>query len=79
MKSIFKNFLALLVVAISIFSYAQTPTLIASGTYKASGSGASGIPSVSINIPAGKNRVMIISTFSERVHSTYNSNFVYNN
>ncbi|QIG88157.1 hypothetical protein G6R40_00105 [Chryseobacterium sp. POL2] len=74
----FKNFLALLAVAISVFCYAQTPTLIASGTYKASGSGASGIPPVSIDIPAGKNRVMIISTFSERVHSTYNSNFVYN-
>lgn len=78
MKLKFKNFLALLAVAISIFSYAQTPTLIASGTYKANGSGTSGIPTVSINIPAGKNRVMIISTFSERVHSTYNSNFVYN-
>lgn len=77
MKLIFKNFLALLAVAISIFSYAQTPTLIASGTYKASGSGTSGIPTVNINIPAGKNRLMIISAYAERVHSpTLASNYL---
>jgi len=58
--------------------FAQTPTLIASGTYKASGSSVSGIPSVNINIPAGKNRLMLITTFSERIHSPIlASNFVY--
>ncbi len=48
MNSKFKNFLVLLLIAISIFGYSQTPTLIASGTYKANGNGTSGIPSVSI-------------------------------
>ena len=77
MNSKFKNFLVLLLVAISIFGYSQTPTLIASGTYKANGNGTSGIPSVSINIPAGKNRLMIITAFAERVHSpTLASNYL---
>jgi hypothetical protein len=77
MNSKFKNFLVLLLIAISIFGYSQTPTLIASGTYKANGNGTSGIPSVSINIPAGKNRLMIITAFAERVHSpTLASNYL---
>lgn len=74
----FKNFLTIIIVLFSAIANAQSPTLIASGTYKANGSGASGIPTVTINIPAGKNRLMIISTFSERIHASYNSNFVYN-
>lgn len=71
-----KRYIIFLLVLCSAIGYAQTPTLIASGTYKANGSGASGIPTVTINIPAGKNRLMIISTFSERIHDPYNSNFV---
>jgi len=59
----------------SLFS--QAPTLITSGTYKASGNGALGVPSVSINIPAGKNRLMLITTFTERIHSpVFASNYI---
>jgi len=72
-----RQFLTLLMIVISTFTNAQAPTLIASDTYKTSGNGSSGIPSVSINIPAGKNRLMIITAFAERVHSpTLASNYL---
>ena len=73
----FKFFLLLLMMVLSIFGYSQAPTLIASGVYKANGSGASGVPTVSFNIPAGKNRLMIITAYAERVHSpTVASNYL---
>ncbi|MDQ8006600.1 MAG: DUF11 domain-containing protein [Pedobacter sp.] len=53
---------------------AQTPTLLHSQAYSASGVG--GVPTVSVNIPAGKNRLMLVSVFMERNHGgTPNSNW----
>ena len=67
-----KNFLALLLVLFSVFSYAQLPkpAYVGSKSYSAKGSGSAGnIGTINYTIPTGvtnKNRVMIISFAGER-------------
>ena len=56
----------------SLFS--QVPTFISSQKYAAVGTGASGIPTVSFNVPAGKNRLMVINALVERHHNPLRSN-----
>ena len=75
MNSKFKSFLVLLALTISISCYAQIPTLVASAKYSAVGSGSSGVPSISFNVPSGKNRVMLITTITERYQSPANTNW----
>lgn len=72
-----KKTILLLFLTLANCLFSQAPTLIASGTYKANGSGTSGVPIVNINIPAGKNRLMLITTFTERIHSpVFASNYI---
>lgn len=73
-----KIFYLLLLLSNFLMLHAQTPALIANATYKASGAGASGVPDINFNIPAGKNRVLIISAWTERIHSSFGNNFVAN-
>ncbi|MCW3170755.1 hypothetical protein OMO38_19670, partial [Chryseobacterium sp. 09-1422] len=54
---------------------AQTPTLIGQFTYTTKGAGAVGVPSFSYNIPAGKNRLMIVTAYFERDHVTVGTNY----
>ena len=69
---------ALIVTSIAMLGnqlYAQTPSLIHSQTFSASGSGATGVPAVTVNIPEGTNRMMVVSIVLERNHSSnYNNN-----
>mgnify|MGYP003616925903 FL=1 len=77
-----KQFLALLLVIISIGIYAQLPipTYVGSQKFSAIGSGASGIPTINFTIPSGvtnKNRIMVITMSGER-HNTSGKNFFVN-
>ena len=68
-----KQILTLLLVAISTCIYAQlpVPTLTGSAKYSAKGSGAAGIiPTINYPLPAGKNRMIMVSTQIERVRTT---------
>jgi hypothetical protein len=49
--------------------HSQTPTLIYSQSFQASGIGTGSIEPVSINTLAGNKRVKIITTCTERIHS----------
>ena len=67
-----KQILTLLLVLCSAIGYAQlpVPTLIGSAKYSAKGSGAAGIiPTINYPLPAGKNRMIIVSTQIERVRT----------
>lgn len=46
----------------------QTPTLIGNYVYSTKGAGAAGVPAFNYDIPAGKNRVMIVAAYFERDH-----------
>ena len=76
-----KNFLALLLVLFSTFSYAQLPkpAYVGSKSYSAKGSGSAGnIGTINYTIPTGvtnKNRVMIISFAGERYNPGPGTNF----
>lgn len=70
-----KLLIALLFLFIGFFGNAQAPTLIYSQKFSAFGSGASGVPTVNINIPAGKNRMMVMYVLMERVHIPTSSNW----
>ncbi|TKB98151.1 hypothetical protein [Pedobacter cryotolerans] len=59
----------------SIWVFAQVPTLIGSAKFFAVGSGLTGAPTFNYNIPAGNNRVMVVSVVIERFHDPLNSNF----
>lgn len=52
-----------------ISANSQTPTLIYSQSFQASGIGTGSIEPVSINTLAGNKRVKIITTCTERIHS----------
>ena len=68
-----KQILTLLLVAISTCIYAQLPVpkLTGSAKYSAKGSGAAGIiPTINYPLPAGKNRMIMVSTQIERVRTT---------
>jgi hypothetical protein len=74
----------LVTACISTITFAQTaPTYIAGSqqTYSYSGAGNSGsppmvagIPSVTYNIPAGRNRLLLVSSYIERNHGTTTPN-----
>ncbi|RZK60687.1 MAG: hypothetical protein EOO91_00470 [Pedobacter sp.] len=68
--------LAVVMLTLADFAQAQLPTLIGSTSVTASGAGASGKPaSFNWNIPAGKNRLMIISLCFERHHDGTGNNY----
>lgn len=71
MRNIFFTLLFLLV---GFSGKAQTPTLIYSASFTASSSGASRVPTVNVNIPAGNNRVMFARYYMERNHGTTTPN-----
>lgn len=78
-----KQFLTLLLVAISTCMYAQlpAPSYVGSAKFSAKGSGLSGIPTINFNIPVGitnKNRIMVITMSGER-HNSSGNNFFVNN
>jgi hypothetical protein len=56
---------------------AQKPTLIYEASFTASGAGASGIPTINLNLPAGKNRVLLITIYTERHHNPESTNFAF--
>lgn len=63
----------ILILALLLFAsgmlFSQSITLLGSTTASALGSGTGGLPSLTWNIPAGKNRAMIVTVFFERVGS----------
>lgn len=59
----------------SNIAFAQTPTLIGQYVYSTKGQGAAGAPNFIYNIPAGKNRVMIVTTYFERDHPSLGANY----
>ncbi|HCM35929.1 DUF11 domain-containing protein [Chryseobacterium sp.] len=68
-KTQFFHFFVIFLLLISASVYAQNITLLGSTTTKASGSGGGGVPpSLSWNIPAGSNRVMVVTYWFERDH-----------
>jgi alpha-tubulin suppressor-like RCC1 family protein len=72
-----KNFLALLLVLFSAYSFAQLPEPTLIGTpqkYSAKGAGATGIPTISYPLPAGKNRIVMVSMLIERDRNPANTN-----
>ena len=72
MMKLLKQILTLLLVAISTCINAQLPEpkLTGSAKYSAKGSGAAGIPTINYPLPAGKNRMIMVSTQIERVRTT---------
>lgn len=74
------KFISFILAFCSILVNSQTPTLLGEATFTASGSGASGKPTVTYSIPAGENRILIITTFTERNHGLTqgNSNWLAN-
>lgn len=58
--------LALLLFASGML-FSQSITLLGSTTASALGSGTGGLPSLTWNVPAGKNRAMIVTVFFERI------------
>lgn len=74
-----KQILTWLLVTISTCSFAQlsVPTLVSSQKYSAKGSGASGVPTVTFNVPTGhKNMMLMIWVFAERYHNPRNGNVI---
>ncbi|WDF47255.1 hypothetical protein PQ459_01940 [Chryseobacterium sp. KACC 21268] len=69
-----KNLLVLFAFFLFGVVYSQIPTFLNSQSYSAVGAGSAGIPSVSYNIPAGKNRFMVINVLVERHHYPLSSN-----
>ena len=67
--------MAVLMLLISGVLSAQTPTILGQTSASAFGSGPNGIPTLSWNIPAGKDRVMIITVTTERYHIPASSNW----
>ena len=77
-----KQFLALVLLVFSTCLYAQllTPTLIGTPQkYSAKGSGVTGIPTIDYPLPAGKNRIIILSMLIERDRTTTNPNILDSN
>ena len=67
-------FIVLLLLSSGAYIQAQTPTLIYSQSFSASG--VNGVPNVNVTIPSGKNRLMVINCYIERNHgSVRNSNW----
>ena len=60
---------------IGLWSNAQTPTFVGQTSASAIGSGPGGKPTLSWNIPPGKDRVMIITLAIERYHDPSGGNF----
>lgn len=67
-----KRYIIFLLVLCSAIGYAQlpVPTLKGPAKYSAKGSGAVGLPTINYPLPAGKNRMIIVSTQIERVRTT---------
>ncbi len=72
-KTLHKKWLLVLLFTSSIL-YSQIPEFISAQKYSAVGSGTTGIPSVTFDIPSGENRFMVINIFIERYHATGGSN-----
>ena len=76
-----KRYILFLLVLCSAIGNAQlpVPTLTGSAKYSAKGSGAAGIiPTINYPLPAGKNRMIMVSTQIERVRTTTgNTNLPY--
>ena len=73
--SSFNSIITILLFVCSISASAQTPTLIGNYVYTTKGSGVAGAPNFSWNIPAGKNRVMIVTAYFEREHASLGQNY----
>ena len=70
-----KLLIVLLLLFIGFMGNAQTPTFVGQTSATAFGSGATGRPTLSWNIPPGKDRVMIITVVAERYHNPLGENF----
>lgn len=70
-----KLLIALLFLFTGFFGTAQTPTFVGQTSASAIGSGPGGKPTLSWNIPPGKDRVMIITLATERYHDPFGGNF----